>query len=455
MQHSAGQQGELRVILVGQTGLDAQLRRDPGLELIRARTALDALGELSDPLDRGAPGRAVVIVDPRAEPSAAGAGDLTEFLAGLRRVDPQVRVLRVARNGDAAPAGYDGQLAPDTDASGLRRFIANGSAPAQAPGAIEPKPASAEARRQGRQGPAAPEPLAPALPEPQAPAASARAGDEAGGELLLLRRLADGEPVLAPAMDLLRARAGGAELRFAPAGERSGCANEPHAAAPVRVGEELVGELCSPTMRPADLGPAAAWLGAWLELERTQTQLREAAYRDPLTGAWNRRYFDEFLPQAIEEAGASRHLLTVLLFDIDNFKRFNDAHGHAAGDEILTECVRLLHTAVRPTDKVCRIGGDEFAVIFHEPEGPREPNSRHPTSVHDIAERFRRLVCGARFSKLGDDAPGHLTISGGLATFPWDGRTSAELMQRADELALEGKSQGKNVIALGPRGCGG
>jgi two-component system cell cycle response regulator len=447
MEHSAGQQGGLRVILVGQTGLDAQLRRDPGLELIRARTALDALGELSDPVDRGEPGRAVVIVDPRAEPTAVGAGDLAEFLAGLRRVDPRVRVLRVARNGDAAPAGYDGQLAPDTDASGLRRFIANGSAPQQAPGAIEPKPVPAEARRQGRQ--------AAAAPEPQAPAASARSGDEAGGELMLLRRLADGEPVMAPAMDLLRARFGGAAIRFAPAGERSACAGEAHAAAPVRIGEEVVGELCSPTTLPADLAPAAAWLGAWLELERRQTQLREAAYRDPLTGAWNRRYFDEFLPQAIAEAGASRRPLTVLLFDIDNFKRFNDAHGHAAGDEILTECVRLLHTAVRPTDKVCRVGGDEFAVIFHEPEGPREPNSRHPTSVHDIAERFRRLVCGARFSKLGDDAPGHLTISGGLATFPWDGRTSAELIQRADELALEGKSQGKNVIALGPRGCGG
>ncbi len=150
MEHSAGQQGGLRVILVGQTGLDAQLRRDPGLELIRARTALDALGELSDPVDRGEPGRAVVIVDPRAEPTAVGAGDLAEFLAGLRRVDPRVRVLRVARNGDAAPAGYDGQLAPDTDASGLRRFIANGSARSRR--RARSSPSRSRPRRAGRVG---------------------------------------------------------------------------------------------------------------------------------------------------------------------------------------------------------------------------------------------------------------------------------------------------------------
>jgi diguanylate cyclase (GGDEF)-like protein len=144
--------------------------------------------------------------------------------------------------------------------------------------------------------------------------------------------------------------------------------------------------------------------------------------------------------------------VTVLVFDIDDFKRFNDAYGHGAGDEILTECVRLLSAAVRPTDKVCRIGGDEFAVIFYEPEGPREPDSRHPTSVFDVAERFQAQLRSAQFRKLRDELPGCLTISGGLATYPWDGRTAEELVERADQLALEGKKQGKNVIAIGP-GC--
>lgn len=443
MEQHVEQHGDLRVILVGQTGLDAMLRRDPGLELIRARTPLDALGELADPMGPTNPGSAVVIVDPRSEPGTPEAGELTEFLAGLRRVDPAVRVLRVARNGDATPAGYDGQVEPDTDGRMLRLFIADGPAAAkpQPGGTIEPKPVPTET----------PPPLAP----PSAPIPAAPPGPDANpaGEIALLGLLTAGKPVLEAALEQMRARAACDDIVYRGVGEEaSGVRGAAHSAALVRIGEEIVGELYSGTMPPASLAPAATWLGAWLELEREQARLREAAFRDPLTGAWNRRYFDDFLARAIEEARMVRRSLTVLLFDIDDFKRFNDEFGHAAGDEILTECVRLLDTAVRPTDKVCRIGGDEFAVVFYEPQGPRELDSRHPTSVFDIAERFRSLVGEARFRKLGDDAPGKLTISGGLATFPWDGRTPEELVERADLLALEGKRQGKNVIAIGP-GC--
>jgi diguanylate cyclase (GGDEF)-like protein len=366
-----------------------------------------------------------------------GAGALAEFLAGLRRVDPGVRVLRVARNGDAAPVGYDGQVEPTTDAPGLRRCI--GAGVASRPPAcetIEPKPAPVGAPAQT--GPGEPAPAAVAAPAP-------------GGELELLRLLTLGEPVLDAALAQARSRAGCADIEFVGVG---GAPTDrgAYSSAPVRIAGEIVGEVRSGAMPPAALSPVGAWLGAWLELEAKQAALREAAFRDPLTGAWNRRYFDEFLPEVIRAARVDRRALTVLFFDIDDFKSFNDKHGHAAGDEILTECVRLLNTAVRPTDKVCRIGGDEFAVVFHEPQGPREPDSRHPTSVFDIAERFRSLVCEARFHKLGDDAPGKLTISGGLATYPWDGRTAEELIERADQLALEGKKQGKNVIAIGP-GC--
>ncbi len=487
MEQRADQLADLRVILVGPTGLDAALRRDPGLELIRARTPLDALGELADPMDPANPGRAVVIIDPLVEPAptdAQGTGNLAEFLAGLRRVDPAVRVLRVARNGNTIPAGYDGQVEPKADASALRRFIEQGSAtppprsatspplPVPAPKitplpqpieAIEPKPAPAP--------PATPTPIAtpvetppppppppPPIPLPVHTTAIDRTtpDTEPTDEVELLRLLSAGQPVLDAALALLRMRVGCDDLTYRAQDQKTTDTTPgstiAHSAAPVCLGDNTIGELQSNSLPPATLAPAALWLGAWLELEHQQHTLREAAYRDPLTGAWNRRHFDEFLPKAIEEARAARRSLTVLLFDIDDFKRFNDEHGHAAGDEILTECVRLLDTAVRPTDKVCRIGGDEFAVIFYEPEGPRDPSSQHPTSVFDIAERFRSLVCEARFRKLADDAPGHLTISGGLATYPWDGHTAAALVEHADMLALEGKKQGKNVIAIGP-GC--
>ncbi len=459
MGDTPSQHDDLRVILVGPTGLDPGLRADPAMELIRARTALDAIGELADPIDPEQPGRAVVIVDPRVEPAAdstdQNTGELAEFLAGLRRVDPDVRVLRLARNGDTLPSGYDGQVGPTTDAAMLRRLLeenaepapANGTAPAPANDTPTPAPAPTPTPTPTP----APPPTESIEPKPVLQMPTAEASFRSGSELELLRKLKAGQPVLATALAALRAQPGFENVVYA---EDSASATGPgaHSAAPVRSGGAVVGSLCSTTLAPASLVPAAEWLGAWLELEHQQQRLRELAFRDPLTGAWNRRFFDDFLPTAIAEARQHRRALTLMVFDIDDFKRFNDQHGHAAGDEILTECVRLLDSAVRPTDKVCRIGGDEFAVIFYEPQGPRQPDSHHPTSVFDIAERFRTLVREARFRKLADDAPGHLTISGGLATFPWDGDSAESLLERADQLALEGKRQGKNVIALGP-GC--
>lgn len=450
MEHLTGDHAGLRVILVGKTGLDAALRLDPEVELIRARTPLDAIGELADPLDAANPGRAVVIVDPGVEPTT-GPGSLAEFLAGLRRVDPAVRVLRVARNGGSLPNGYDGAVGAENLAAALRDFIASGArTPAASDTAIETKPPVPVS---------VPDPITPLPPPPVAtpradqhePSDKGHASDETG----LLRSIIDGESVLEPALAAIRSRTGAADVQFVETGAEPAPAGwGAWISAPVKAGAcaRVVGELRSRGAGAASLEREAAWLGAWLELERRQRDLSEAAYRDPLTGAWNRRYFDDFLPRAMEEARRHRRSLTILFFDIDDFKRYNDRYGHAAGDEILTECVRMMLAVVRPTDKVCRVGGDEFAVVFYEPQGPRAPDSRHPSSVFDIAERFRSQVRSAHFRKLADEAPGCLTISGGLATFPWDGRTPQELVERADQLALEGKRQGKNVIAIGP-GC--
>ncbi|MCA9288223.1 MAG: hypothetical protein KDA05_06555, partial [Phycisphaerales bacterium] len=93
-----------------------------------------------------------------------------------------------------------------------------------------------------------------------------------------------------------------------------------------------------------------------------------------------------------------------------------------------------------------------------EPTGPRETGSRHPTSFFAISKRFQQQIWDHRFPKLGPQAPGTLTISGGLATYPWDGVTTQQLLERADRLALDSKRLGKNAITLGPgamRACGG
>jgi two-component system, cell cycle response regulator len=153
----------------------------------------------------------------------------------------------------------------------------------------------------------------------------------------------------------------------------------------------------------------------------------------------------------LEAAQRQRHFVTVLLFDLDDFKRYNDQYGHDAGDEILVQTTQLMQSVVRPSDRVCRIGGDEFAVIFYDPEGPRELGSQHPADVEAIAKRFEKQIQAHTFPALSDLPVGGLTISGGLATFPWDGTTPETLLKRADELALRSKRDGKKVIALGTR----
>jgi diguanylate cyclase (GGDEF)-like protein len=192
-----------------------------------------------------------------------------------------------------------------------------------------------------------------------------------------------------------------------------------------------------------------SWAASWLILDEQVRLLRDAAFKDPLTGAWNRRYFEKFLPAAIERAREAKRFVTILLFDIDDFKTWNDQFGHSAGDEVLRETVKLMESSVRPTDRVCRIGGDEFAVIFHEPTGPREVGSKHPEDVTGIAARFSALIRAKRFPKLSDAAPGRLGVSGGLATYPWDGRDMHELLRVADERAMTCKRHGKNAIVFG------
>lgn len=201
------------------------------------------------------------------------------------------------------------------------------------------------------------------------------------------------------------------------------------------------------------------YLTLWTALGEHEAQLREFAFTDELTGAYNRRFFNRFMASAIEQAKHSRHYLTLLYFDIDDFKLYNDRYGHSAGDEILVSVVALLKSVIRPSDKVCRLGGDEFAVIFYDPSPSRTASEAPlqdaraggaPQSISEIARRFQKQICAHRFPKLGEMAPGTLTISGGMATFPWDGRNTEELLSRADELLMQSKAQGKNLITLGP-----
>lgn len=214
--------------------------------------------------------------------------------------------------------------------------------------------------------------------------------------------------------------------------------------------DEHVATLVSSTVGADDLRPWASWLSTWMALEHRMRGLETLTETDQLTGAGNRRAFERICAETILTARQERRIVTLMVFDIDNFKSYNDQYGHEAGDEVLRETVDLLRCTIRRGDHVFRIGGDEFVVIFSDNEGPRNEQSSPPESVEDIAHRFQAKVCELRFPQLGLDAEGSLSISAGLATFPWDGHDGPSLLRHADRLAMESKRAGKNAIRFGP-----
>ncbi|QNN21513.1 GGDEF domain-containing protein [Planctomycetales bacterium ZRK34] len=254
------------------------------------------------------------------------------------------------------------------------------------------------------------------------------------------------------AVRLIIQRLGHDDIRWTEAPDKALATN-----VPVTFANQTLGHLASNTVPAAELTGYANWLARWATLEKHLSHLSDLALHDQLTGVWNRRYFDKFLKSIIERAHVERFRVTLMLYDIDNFKAYNDRYGHPAGDEILVETARLMTEVVRKHDIVARIGGDEFAVIFWDAEPPRRESSEHPHSVRTAAERFQKAVCQHRYPKLAEQAHGTLTISGGLASYPWDGQTPEQLIDLADEMLLESKKQGKNALTFGPgamRACG-
>ena len=220
---------------------------------------------------------------------------------------------------------------------------------------------------------------------------------------------------------------------------------------PVGRPEEGLGYLIANEEDNGALTSWADWLRYWLILQQRHASLRRQAWTDELTGAGNRRSLYQVLGQVIKRARDERRAVTVMCFDIDNFKTYNDRFGHEAGDEVLCETVQLLRSVIRRGDHVFRVGGDEFVVIFApDPSGPRSACSSPPESIEQIASRFQHQIGSLQLPQIGVDAPGTVSISAGMVTYPWDGQTPGDLLRRADQLALESKRSGKNVISFGP-----
>ncbi len=222
--------------------------------------------------------------------------------------------------------------------------------------------------------------------------------------------------------------------------------------------------VCPTTLAGFGSGLPAASGAAWSQgdvvppgVEKRMRYLEQLATTDDLTGLKNRRYIREFARQIIERARHSAGRITLLVFDIDNFKHYNDVYGHSTGDEILRQAALLMRRCCRPHDVVGRIGGDEFAVVFwDDPHGGvsepasdrRHAEAEHPSEPVFVARRFQNEFGHAELNLLGPEGQGVLTISGALVRFPRDGRTVQELFERADAALLDAKRSGKNRIYL-------
>jgi diguanylate cyclase (GGDEF)-like protein len=163
-------------------------------------------------------------------------------------------------------------------------------------------------------------------------------------------------------------------------------------------------------------------------------RLRTQATIDPLTGCRNRRGFDELL--ATELARAKRHSrpLSLMIVDIDHFKRINDELGHDVGDQALKRIGNLLRSSFRVSDVACRYGGEEFAIVFPE------------TTKSDALKLADRVRAAIEALEPNNEVPRTMTVSMGVSAFPEDGEDMAELFRSADQALYLAKSSGRNRV---------
>ena len=179
-----------------------------------------------------------------------------------------------------------------------------------------------------------------------------------------------------------------------------------------------------------------------VELALANLKLRETlhnqAIRDPLTGLFNRRYLEESLKREIYRAERKGTSLGIIMLDIDHFKRFNDTHGHAAGDALLHELGKFLKAHIRGADIACRYGGEEFTLILPD------------VSVEDARQRAEQLRERVRYLIVQDNNQtlNGVTLSLGVAVFPLNGSTMEAVLRAADLALYRAKHEGRNRVVV-------
>ncbi len=177
-------------------------------------------------------------------------------------------------------------------------------------------------------------------------------------------------------------------------------------------------------------------LGEVTELRRQLTELSNLVRTDPLTGIANFRYFTQALEQEIERTQRSGQPTSLIMIDIDFFKKVNDQWGHEVGNRALIHLARLLQQTVRKLDIPCRYGGEEFAVILPD---------TNLTACLPVAERIRETVATTPLDVDGKELV--MTISLGIATYTEQKEITVEaLVKEADEYLYQAKESGRNRV---------
>ncbi|MGA1841357.1 MAG: diguanylate cyclase [bacterium] len=185
-----------------------------------------------------------------------------------------------------------------------------------------------------------------------------------------------------------------------------------------------------------------------IENARLYRKIQELSHRDDLTGLFNRRYFFEVAHKEIKRAQRYDRNVSMIMLDIDNFKRFNDRFGHMEGDRALKQVARILNSHARHADVVARYGGDEFLMLLPE-------TGKRGSKI--LAERIRQRLSQHVFLS-GDkkslfkksEETSKLTVTIGIGTYPDDGLYSDELTDYADMALYAGKAQGRNRVCVSP-----
>jgi len=175
--------------------------------------------------------------------------------------------------------------------------------------------------------------------------------------------------------------------------------------------------------------------------QRLQGELQRQALVDAMTGLPNRRAFDDALLRAVEGAARSGGAVGLLLVDVDHFKRINDTHGHAAGDEVLRQVATLIREEPRRVDLCARLGGEEFAIILA---------GASPEAAREFAERLRRKIAAAAIVFEGKAIA--VTVSIGVAAMMPSDESADVALLRADAALYKAKDGGRNLVLLGDGG---